>query len=260
MGDIPALNVWLISGVFLVALIILWLVVTKKIDIRGLKVIKIIVPQLGIGWQLYSYPTTLEPPGHVFRFDEKGTIQRVEDLKVNFQVGEIVFGKSRQSIEMSMNTMARILGLILKVSLTGKRTEILKFEIKNPQTEVLLDMELAPAFKAFKEERLPLIYRADNRYFVIRETITAEKIKFRLNGKHVASVGGHATVAKAARVKGTLFSSRGKNDFELSQPFGKRMRVLFKAEEIKLLTAPLAGESPKFGLFPVEEELIWDEK
>ena len=45
----------------------------------------------------------------------------------------------------------------------------------------------------------------------------------------------------------------------LEKKFDKPMRVMYLPEEIKPISAGLAGERPELGLVPVKETLVWEE-
>jgi hypothetical protein len=205
----------------------------------------------------YSKPTTLEPPGTIFRIDAQKTKYIVGELKVQVQKGKEVFGKSQERIQASMGVLAKILGVNVNINLGGRRAEQLEFEMTDPARETVMDMEIDLALKPFLEK---LEYRTDNRYFIIRESRIAMGIKYRFSEGQISSLGGDAAVMKAALVKGTLFASQEKNQYELLQEFDQAMRVMFLPEEIKPITAGLSGERPELGRIPVKEELTWNEE
>jgi hypothetical protein len=210
------------------------------------------------GWQFYFAPTTLEPPGTVFRIDAESRRYLVETLPVELQVGEEASGEHTESVTASMGVVARFLGLKgveAKVG-TGK-TEQLVFRMDQPEREVVDDMDLGRVLQPFLNG---FDYRDDNRYFVIRECRRATGLTHHLTMSQVNDLGGKASLKKAAALKGTLFKSERSGQFRLEKKFDKPMRVMFLPEEITPVSDKGASfESAELRLIPVTEVLAWEE-
>lgn len=210
---------------------------------------------LETGWQLYASPTTLDPPGTVFRIDGSGKRFIYERLQVDVEKGPEAAARIASSIETKAGVLARFLGLDVGARAGVGHTSTLEFEITEPEHEVTTDTAIRKVVRAFLKR---LEYSAGNRYFLIRESRSATAMKYRLADQLLAEMGGQAAVAQAATAGATLGTSR-QGTYELVQKFPQRMRVMFLAEEIRPVSAGLAGEAPELGLVPVNEVLVWEE-
>jgi hypothetical protein len=211
---------------------------------------------LPIGWQFYSKPTTLEPPGTVFRIDKEKKKYIVDYLKVKPQKGEEAFGRVQTSMQAKTSIVASFLGLTnLSISSHAEKDEQMIFEMGNIVKEVLTDAKIDPILKSFLEK---LDYRVDNKYYIIREATTTDGIDFQLNKDQVINLGGEASLNQAISVKGEIFSSKKEENYILQKKFEKPMRVMFFPEEIKPVSAGLGGIEPELGLVPVKGVLEWD--
>lgn len=214
-------------------------------------------PLLDRGWQFYSRPTELEPPGTIFRIDAERRRYFVTAVPVQTQVGDEAYGKHEESVEASIGIVARFFGVKgVDAKVGGGTTERLVFELDDVAREVAgdadLDAALAPVLKGLQ-------YRADNRYFVIRECRKAQRIAHHLTRNQVMDLGGKASVADHASLEGTLFHEKNDGGFVLEKTFDKPLRVMFLPEEIRPVSAGLAREIPELGRVPVREALFWEE-
>lgn len=209
------------------------------------------------GWQYYFTPTTLEPPGTVFRIDAQHRRYLVDTLPVQIQVGEEVFGEHTESVAANLGILVRFLGLKgVNVKVGTAKTERLVFKMDKPEREVVDDQDLDKVLRPFLKY---LEYRVDNRYFVIRESRKATGITHHLTRSQVDDLGGEASLADSLALEGTLFESERSGEFLLQKKLDKPMRVMFLPEEIKPVSAGLAGEQPELGRVPVNETLVWED-
>lgn len=209
------------------------------------------------GWQYYFTPTTLEPPGTVFRIDAGQRRYLVDTLPVQVQVGGEAFGEHKESVVANLGVLARFQKLEgLNIKAGAAKSERLVFKMDKPEREVVNDLNLDQVLRPFLKD---LEYRVDNRYFVIRECRKAMGITHHLTQSQVDDLGGEASLAQTLTLEGTLFKSKRNGEFLLEQKFDQPMRVMFLPEEIKPISAGLAGEEPELGLVPVKETLVWVE-
>lgn len=209
------------------------------------------------GWQFYGKPTALEPPGTVFRIDPHKRRYLVDTLDLPVQAGDEAFGRHRERVAASMGMVARFFGLEgASVKVEGENTQELEFEMVGARREVVEDADLDPALTALLER---LQYRADNRYFIIRECRTATGVTYHLEGHQVDRLGGEAALKGAVGVEGRLYEGDRSREYVLEQTFDAPLRVLFMPEEIRPLARGLAGEKPRLGTAPVREVLEWEE-
>ena len=207
------------------------------------------------GWQFYNKPTTLEPPGTVFRIDPDKKRNLVHELEVKTLKGEEAFGRVETSIESNASIIASFLGLQnLSLGANAGKVEQVKMEMKNLVREVITDFDLDPILKPFLKE---IDYRVKNRYYIIRQATTTDEIDFQLSKDQVLSLGGEASLRKAILAKGQVFRKKEKK-YVLQQKFDNPMRITFLPEEIKPISAGLGGKAPELGLAPVRGVLNWD--
>lgn len=210
------------------------------------------------GWQFYTKPTTLEPPGTVFRIDSDERRYTVETLEVEIITGKEASGRSVKSVETAVGILARLFGFrLFNIGAKRKKVERLYFEMAGSVIEKTTDMAMDRVLDPFIENLKPH-YRADYRYFVIREVRMVSAMKYYLSEDLVNEMGGGAPLIEGIAVEGKL--SRGRQgEYELDQEFAEPMRVMFLPEEITTITAGLAGSRPELGIVPVQEVLFWEE-
>src|SRR5262245_47735082 len=211
---------------------------------------------LEAGWQLYAKPTTLEPVGTLFRIDEKHRRFMVDEVAVQTQQGVEAAAKVSERVQANIGFFARFLGLeSYGGKLAAQNAETLEFEIVRPvrqfANDAAMDKAMAPVLAAFN-------YRADNRYYVIREARSATAMTYRLTRAQLGAIGGEASLAVALGAGANAGAGRG-GLYEINQTFPQRMRVMFLAEEIAPVKAGLAGGQPVLGRLPVRAPLVWSE-
>src|SRR5262245_116842 len=201
---------------------------------------------LEAGWQLYAKPTTLEPVGTLFRIDEKRRRFLVDQVAVQTQEGVEAVAEVSERMQTNIGFFARFLGVdSYSGKLSALNAETLDFEIVSPvrqfASDAAMDEAMAPVLAAFE-------YRADNHYYIIRETRSASAMTYRLTQGQIGEIGGEASLAVALGAGANAGTGRrGLN--EINQTFPQRMRVMFLAEEI----------TPVLGRVPVREPLVWRE-
>jgi len=208
------------------------------------------------GWQFYSKPTTLEPPGTVFRIDQSGRKYIVGELELIPIEGKEVIGTTEQVIEAEISVVAKILGKTNPdLKSTGRKIEKLRFEMIGAVREITTDNVIDDVLNNFKKK---VRYRKDDRYFVIREARSAKELTYTLTENVVHELGGEGSFKEIADVKGNFFHKEG-DAYILEQKFSTPMRVMFLPEEILMVGLSLSGETPEFETVPVKEVLIWTE-
>lgn len=208
------------------------------------------------GWQLYSKPTTLEPVGTLFRIDPESRRFLVDEIKVETQQGAEAAARVEQRVEATFGIFARFLGLDSYKGTAGVRdAETLEFEVVDPVREVATDVAM---HKALDPVLGTLPYRADNKYYVIRDSRSATAMTYRLTTQQLGEIGGEATLV-AALGAGAKIGAGQSGKYEIQQRFPARMRVMFLADEIALVKAGLAGGRPELGLIPVRRMLVWSD-
>ena len=206
------------------------------------------------GWLLYAKPTTLEPVGTLFRIDDEGLRFMVDQIAVEVQVGAEAVAKVQQRVQANIGFFARFLGLDnYSGKISAKNSETLEFEIIDPERQSTFDAAMDRALDPILKD---LKYRADNRYYVIRETRSATAMVYRLTQDQLGEIGGKASISVALHASATVKAEQG-GLYEINQTFPERMRVMFLAEEIAPVKSGLAGDQPVLGRLPVRHPLVW---
>jgi hypothetical protein len=208
------------------------------------------------GWQFYHRPTTLEPVGTVFRIDRDRRRYLVETLTVKSTRGQEASARLEDSVEIGAGVLARLLGIGPKADAKAQLAEKIVFELDQPEREVTTDMALSEVLDPFL---LTLKYRADCRYFLIRECRWATAMTYRLCKERVLALGGEATLNGALAV-GVELKTVNERLYEINCSFSEEMRVMFLPEEIRPVSAGLGGDTPELGCVPVHEPLVWDDQ
>lgn len=206
------------------------------------------------GWLLYGKPTTLEPVGTLFRIDADRRRFLVDQVTVDTQEGAEAVAKVQQRVQANIGFFARFLGLdSYSGKLSAQDAETLDFEIIDPvrqvATDAAMDRAMTPVLSSLK-------YRADNQYYVIRDTRSASAMTYRLTQAQLGELGGEASLATALGAGVNLGVGHG-GLYEISQTFPERMRVMFLAEEVAPVRAGLAGGAPLLGRRAVQGPLVW---
>lgn len=206
------------------------------------------------GWQLYAKPTTLEPVGTVFRIDGDGRRFMVDQLELKTQQGAEAAARVQQRVRADIGLFARFLGIdSWNAKVGAANAETFEFEIIDPVRQIAFDAAMDQAMAQW----LPTLkYRADNRYFVIREARSATAMTYRLTQAQAGEVSGGASLAIALGAGAQVGAGQG-GLYEIAQTFPERMRVMFLADEVVPIKAGLAGGAPVLGRVSVREPLIW---
>ncbi|MBA7700807.1 hypothetical protein ES703_109531 [subsurface metagenome] len=192
----------------------------------------------------------------MFRIDDDGRRYIVANLEIKTTKGKEAAGRSFKSGQASVGILASLFGLDkIGIGAKGKKVERLEFEITNPVKEETTDMAIDKVLDPFLER---LDYRADNRYFIIREARMASAMKYFLSEQLVNDISGGAPAIENIKVEGQ-FKRVKEGEYELNQTFDEPMRVMFLPEEIAPISVGLAESTPQLGLAPVTEILIWEE-
>jgi hypothetical protein len=227
-----------------------YLLRTKLLDRRLTEPASVLEP----GWQFYTRPTSLEPPGSIFRIDGEGRRFAVSEITPTITTGNEVFGAQSLSMRTTAHMLARFVGGHSEdvASQQGERVEALEFQMFDVQKEVTTDLAIEELLEEF---RMRVDYRRDNRYFIIRETRSALALQYSLSEEFVNSLQGTAGLARLVTAdSGLSYEKRG--SYVLNQKLPSRMRVMFLAEEL-VPAKGLATGKPQFETVPVTQPLVW---
>ncbi len=210
---------------------------------------------LQTGWQFFSRPTTLEPVGTLFRIDQAGVRYNVGELEPKVTRGIEGGGTIQSQADINVNFMAKLLGITASADAKGSTTEQIEFTLTNPEREMTTDMDLDKVLIPFLKTH---VYKADQRYFVIRDCRWATGMRYRIGKQKVFALGGEGVINDAVKV-GAKVDASNQNFLDFTFDLATPMRVMFLPEEIRPTTAGLGKVAPTLGRVPVREVLAWVE-
>jgi len=208
------------------------------------------------GWHFFARPTSLEPPGTIFRIDGERRRFRVHKLDPAVDSGPEPGMRSFDTVDLRAGIVARLLGLeTLGASGGGKQRKQVEFELKEPvresTTEEAIDRVLKPYLSKME-------IRKRNRYFVVRETRTATAMTYRITKELLGELGGEGAVDGLGEL-GLELSAGRSGVYDLCQEFPQRLAVMFLPEEIAPVGQGLGGDETELGRLPVTAPLEWTE-
>ncbi len=243
----------IVAGVIVLGVIVSWVAIQRihMFPLDETQPATLLEP----GWQFYPKPTTLEPPGTVFRIDGNGRRFLVDVLDVSPMVGTEEVGRTERVVEVNANLLARILGGNSRnqAGMLGTNIGKLQFEMIGTQREAITDQAIDNVLRDFPKK---VKYRKDNRYYVIRESRSATEVCYVLSEELVDTLGGEGTLGDTFVAEGYLSARKGKG-YSLKKVFQERTRIMFLPEEIAVIGASLSDGTPEFGTEPVGEMLAW---
>jgi hypothetical protein len=207
---------------------------------------------LEFGWQFYERPTSLAPPGTVFRITRAGKRYDVGEIQPPTMTGAEAFGTTSLTVRTTARMIGRFLAGSGSVGERGNRVETIEFVMYDVQREVTTDMGVADVLTAFRSK---VKYEDNSRYYLIRESRSATAMRYSFSEEVVNSLQGEGGLEKLVKSNtGLSYEKRG--SYVVDQKLPQRMRVMFLAEEI-IPRDSLVGTTPRFQVVPVTEPLVW---
>src|SRR5690606_18659723 len=112
-----------------------------------------------------------------------------------------------------------------------ERKANIETESVNGRREYLEDRDLTD--KSLVDALTGIKIRQDNTYFLIRETLASNKLKFNISRDWLAQLGVEADIKKVVESKSDATWKDG-NEVSLDATFDKPYRIWFKAERINV--------------------------
>lgn len=206
-------------------------------------------PRTGVtveGFKPFPSARSFDKPGRIYRVDPEGHVFKVGILEVEPQKGQEVLPKMQGKSELSLGQIFDTVGLN-PVGISGslrnnfqKKQEFVT-ESVNGQREFIDDIQVDPLLKKTFDN---LVIRPTNKYFLIRETILSDQLKYK-SGKSVfvdASVKAEfkRLVEAEASVKWD-----DSEEFSLDKTFEKPLRIWYKPELIEFKNDSRGALSPQ---------------
>ena len=202
------------------------------------------VPGVPKGYQCPLVPNGFDPAGSIYRLEKDGTYYRVRDFTTdpsimalgafkrevpisNYQLSDT----QQASAGLSFDLLKKVLpGLTAEGSADYKKAMTVDITVEDMVGEVIDDHVADKIVDLFKATMTP---KAGNKYFLVRETVRAGAVSYRLKQTDLAKLGGKAEVEKLAHAQANVTVRDNDGVFEIKQTFKPgRMPICIKSAEI----------------------------
>ncbi len=202
------------------------------------------VPGVPKGYQCPLVPNGLDPAGSIYRLDKNGTYYRVKDFSTDPAVTAMdgfrkkvpisnyaLSDTQASSAGLSFNLLEKVLpGLSASGDAEFKKKMSVDITVENIVAEVIddtVDDHIVDWFRA------NITLRRGSKYFLVRETVKAGAVSYRLKHKDIAKLGGKAQLEKLAEGEANVTIRDNDATFEIKQKFSPdRIAVCIKSAEI----------------------------
>jgi len=202
------------------------------------------VPGLPKGYQCPLVPNGFDPAGSIYRLDKNGTYYRVKDFSTEPQI--MALGGYRKDVPISNYTLsdkqASSVGLsysLLQKALPGLSSSGSADFNKEISVDITVEDMMGEVIDDTLADHIVDWFRSNitakrgSKYFLVRETVKAGAVSYRLKYKDVAKLGGKAQLEKLAEGKANVTIRDNDGTFEIKQKFSPgRIAVCVKSAEI----------------------------
>lgn len=202
------------------------------------------VPGVPKGYQCPLVPNGFDPAGSIYRLDKDGTYFRVRDFstdpaivalpnyKREVPISNYVLTDTQQAnAGMSMDLLQKVVpGLTASGSADYKKSMTVDITVEDMVGEVIDDHVADKIVDLFRASMTP---KAGSKYFLVRETVRAGAVSYKLKTVDLAKVGGKAEVEKLAQGQANVTVRDNDGVFEIKQTFKPaRMPICIKSAEV----------------------------
>lgn len=203
------------------------------------------VPGLPKGYECPLVPNGFDPAGSIYRLDKTNTYYRVKDFSKDPVIGALPGFKrdvqiSNYVLSDKQTSTAGLSFNILKNALPGlssaggsadfNKEVSVDITVEDMVGEVIDDTVADKIVEAFKASVEP---KAGSKYYLVRETIRAGAVSYKLKQTDVAKLGGKAEIEKLADGKANVAIRDNNGLMEIKQKFApERIHVCVKSAEI----------------------------
>lgn len=210
------------------------------------------VPGVPKGYQCPLVPNGFDPAGSIYRLEKDGTYFRVKDFttdpaitalgafKREVAISNYVLSDTQQSSAgLSMDLLQKVVpGLTASANADYKKAMTVDITVEDMVGEVIDDHVADKIVELFKANMKP---KAGSKYFLVRETVRAGAVSYKLNQTDLSKLGGKAEVEKLAQGQANLTVRDNGGVFEIKQTFKPdRMPICIKSAEIVIEAANVA--------------------
>lgn len=202
------------------------------------------VPGVPKGYQCPLVPNGFDPAGSIYRLDKDGTYFRVKDFtsdpsitalgpyKRDVPISNYQLSDTQQAnAGLSFDLLKKVVpGLSASGSADYKKAMTVDITVEDMVGEVIDDNVADKIVDLFKASMKP---KPGSKYFLVRETVRAGAVSYKLKQTDLARLGGKAEVEKLAQGQANLTVRDNDGAFEIKQTFKpERMAICIKSAEI----------------------------
>jgi hypothetical protein len=202
------------------------------------------VPGVPKGYQCPLVPNGFDPAGSIYRLEKDGTYFRVKDftgdpaitalgtVKREVPISNYVLSDTQQAnAGLSLDLLQKVVpGLTASASADYKKAMTVDITVEDMVGEVIDDHVADKIVELFKANMKP---KPGSKYFLVRETVRAGAVSYKLKQTDLAKLGGKAEVEKVAQGQANVTVRENDGVFEIKQTFKPdRMPICIKSAEI----------------------------
>lgn len=202
------------------------------------------VPGVPKGYQCPLVPNGFDPAGSIYRLEKDGTYFRVKDFtsdpaitalgayKRDVPISNYQLSDTQQAnAGLSFDLLKKVVpGLTASGSADYKKAMTVDITVEDMVGEVIDDHVADKIVDLFKATMTP---KRGSKYFLVRETVRAGAVSYKLKQTDLARLGGKAEVEKLASGQANVTVRENDGVFEIKQTFKPgRMPICIKSAEI----------------------------
>jgi len=201
------------------------------------------VPGLPKGYRCPLVPNGFDPAGSIYRLDNTGTYYRVRDFSTDpavmamdgfrkeVRISNYALSDTQaSSVGLSFNLLQNVLpGLTSSGSADFERRMSVDITVKDMVGEVIDDTVADHIVDWF---RANITLRRGSKYFLVRESVKAGSVSYKLKQNDLATLGGKAQLEKLADGAANVTIRDNDGTFAITQTFSPRIPVCIKSAEI----------------------------
>lgn len=202
------------------------------------------VPGVPKGYQCPLVPNGFDPAGSIYRLEKDGTYFRVKDFttdpaitalgkyKRDVPISNYVLSDTQQAnAGLSFDLLKKVVpGLSASAAADYKKAMTVDITVEDMVGEVIDDHVADKIVDLFRASMTP---KRGSKYFLVRETVRAGSVSYKLKHTDLAKLGGKAEVEKLAQGAANVTVRDNDGVFEIKQTFKPdRMAICVKSAEI----------------------------
>jgi hypothetical protein len=188
---------------------------------------------LGPGWTCVTLPTSLSPPGTIYRVDPSGATFIVSPAPANLRTlppSPFANPQISRNINISANVLASLLN-IGDIKGSGDTEYSVSRNFSGMQTVATADDDITNMLASFTRSHTPT---PNNTYYVVRQVVTATGLDYKFGSDINASFNADLKV-KVGQVNPNAAYTTA-NGFSFTESFSSPVNVCSKSEAIQFQT------------------------